>query len=102
MKRTIIAGIAALGLAVGVSSYAVAHSDHSHTEADSIAVDVANDALGEAMDRIGHTVWTECGKGPAKCDAILEGVRSLGLNWGGEKYPVTFFEDGSWSIEGDK
>ncbi|MGW5532114.1 hypothetical protein [Streptomyces xanthochromogenes] len=61
-----------------------------------------NESLGGAFDKIGYTVWRSCGEGHDICSAILREVNSMGLNYGGTEYPITFYEDGSWSIGGDE
>ncbi|MGW2478600.1 hypothetical protein ACWCWQ_02020 [Streptomyces sp. NPDC001571] len=101
MKRTIIAGVGAAILAVGVSGYAASAQAGHQRDANAIAVEVVNESLDGAFDKIGHTVWQECGRGHNACSAILREVNSMGLNYGGEGYPITFFEDGSWSIGDD-
>ncbi|MFE3579086.1 hypothetical protein [Streptomyces vinaceus] len=101
VKRTIIAGAGVAILAVGASGYAASAQAGHQRDANAIAVEVVNESLGGAFDKIGYVVWRECGRGHDACSAILREVNSMGLNYGGEGYPVTFFEDGSWSIEGD-
>ncbi|RST07904.1 hypothetical protein EF910_05560 [Streptomyces sp. WAC07149] len=101
MKRRIIAGAGVAVLALGLSGAAVSAQADSRDDANAIAVEVVNESLGGAFDRIGYAVWRSCGEGHDACSAILREVNSMGLNYGGAKYPITFYEDGSWSIGGD-
>ncbi|MEV0443880.1 hypothetical protein AB0I84_02065 [Streptomyces spectabilis] len=95
VKRALIAGAGAAILAVGLSGYAAsAEPDGPNAK----VVDVVNESLDGAFDRIGGLVWEECGKGHPACAAILDEVNGMGLNYGGEDYPVMFYEDGSWII----
>ncbi|MEU3690532.1 hypothetical protein [Streptomyces narbonensis] len=99
VKRTLAAGALGLTIALGATGYAMANQDSRPTEANDFAVEVSNEALERAYDGIGRKVWKECGEGHERCDAVLKEINGLGLNWGGDDYRVTWFEDGSWSIE---
>ncbi|MEU5299728.1 hypothetical protein ACH4YO_08060 [Streptomyces noursei] len=95
VKRTLLAGVAAVVLAVGVTGAAAwANRDESNAK----VVEVVNESLDGAFGRIGGLVWEECDKGHPACSAVLEEVNGMGLNYGGEDYPVMFYEDGSWVI----
>ncbi|MFD7334868.1 hypothetical protein ACFV98_02545 [Streptomyces violascens] len=62
--------------------------------------DVVNAALGRAADAIAAHVAGQCDKGPEACHKVLAEVNDdFPMTWGSDDAPVTFFEDGSWSIE---
>ncbi|MFB7473178.1 hypothetical protein [Kitasatospora sp. NPDC056184] len=95
---TMAAGMV-VAMTVSWGAYASAPKDAPTAPAavlDDEALGPIDDRIMSALYDIGAFVGEECYKGPDKCHKALNTANGMELGYGGD--PITFYEDGSFSI----
>ncbi|MFF7588617.1 hypothetical protein ACFZCK_14135 [Kitasatospora purpeofusca] len=95
---TMAAGMA-VAMTVSWGAYASAPKDEPHIQVsafDDDSLEEIDSQIISAFDRIGSYIQEQCGNGPEPCHKALSTANGMELGYGGD--PITFYEDGSFSI----